>query len=125
MIRPTVYNIKSSSCSSTDSGKRKKKISLDPAMKQILNQSEDQVEEFEKWMLGLIIMTHHPNPNFIYYSCQDYGKAFKDLTNQCLKLEMEKDELMERWNKNGEMRKSENISEKHFRQLHLGMTHRL
>ena len=38
---------------------------------------------------------------------------------------MEKDELMERWNKNGEMRKSENISEKHFRQLHLGMTHRL
>jgi len=32
---------------------------------------------------------------------------------------MEKDELMERWNKNGEMRKAEDISERRFRQLHL------
>ena len=32
---------------------------------------------------------------------------------------MEKDELMERWKKNSEMKKLPNISEKCFRQLHL------
>lgn len=48
----------SNSISSISSSTKKKKICFDGAMKKIVNETDAKVEEFEKWMLGLILLIH-------------------------------------------------------------------
>lgn len=46
----------SNSISSISSSTKKKKICFDGAMKKIVNETDAKVEEFEKWMLGSVLL---------------------------------------------------------------------